>query len=57
MCPFSLSANIMFHFQYKLFFVACGSRFKDIFQEVYEQNWKVKFEEQSIWLGCVLIFI
>lgn len=24
-------------------------RFKDIFQEVYEKNWKEKFEEHSIW--------
>ncbi|XP_039143851.1 isocitrate dehydrogenase [NADP] [Dioscorea cayenensis subsp. rotundata] len=30
-------------------------RFKDIFQEVYEQNWKVKFEEQSIWYEHRLI--
>uniref|UniRef100_A0A453CDY5 Isopropylmalate dehydrogenase-like domain-containing protein n=2 Tax=Aegilops tauschii subsp. strangulata TaxID=200361 RepID=A0A453CDY5_AEGTS len=29
-------------------------RFKDIFQEVYEENWKEKFEENSIWL--VLIY-
>ncbi|KAK9065101.1 hypothetical protein SSX86_016484 [Deinandra increscens subsp. villosa] len=25
-------------------------RFKDIFQEVYEENWKEKFEEHSIWI-------
>jgi hypothetical protein len=29
-------------------------RFKDIFQEVYEENWKEKFEENSIWF--VLIY-
>lgn len=32
-----------------------GCRFKDIFQEVYEENWKQKFEEHSIWLVCVYI--
>ncbi|KAG5534897.1 hypothetical protein RHGRI_022873 [Rhododendron griersonianum] len=26
-------------------------RFKDIFQEIYEEKWKQKFEEHSIWLG------
>ncbi|EOY02459.1 hypothetical protein SCA6_017741 [Theobroma cacao] len=30
-------------------------RFKDIFQEVYEQNWKDKFEEHSIWYEHRLI--
>ncbi|XP_022741688.1 isocitrate dehydrogenase [NADP], chloroplastic/mitochondrial-like [Durio zibethinus] len=30
-------------------------RFKDIFQEVYEQNWKNKFEEHSIWYEHRLI--
>ncbi|TYI60368.1 hypothetical protein E1A91_D10G099500v1 [Gossypium mustelinum] len=30
-------------------------RFKDIFQEVYEQNWKDKFEENSIWYEHRLI--
>ena len=29
-------------------------RFKDIFQEVYEESWKEKFEENSIWF--VLIY-
>ncbi|KAK4781569.1 hypothetical protein SAY86_015671 [Trapa natans] len=30
-------------------------RFKDIFQEVYEKNWKHKFEEHSIWYEHRLI--
>nr|GEV49051.1 isocitrate dehydrogenase [NADP] [Tanacetum cinerariifolium] len=30
-------------------------RFKDIFQEVYEQNWKDKFEQHSIWYEHRLI--
>ncbi|XP_078148781.1 isocitrate/isopropylmalate dehydrogenase family protein [Carex rostrata] len=30
-------------------------RFKDIFQEVYEENWKQKFEESSIWYEHRLI--
>ncbi|KAL1205989.1 Isocitrate dehydrogenase [NADP], chloroplastic/mitochondrial [Cardamine amara subsp. amara] len=30
-------------------------RFKDIFQEVYEANWKQKFEEHSIWYEHRLI--
>ncbi|XP_064996523.1 cytosolic isocitrate dehydrogenase [NADP]-like isoform X2 [Musa acuminata AAA Group] len=30
-------------------------RFKDIFQEVYEEKWKSKFEEQSIWYEHRLI--
>ncbi|EYU34732.1 hypothetical protein MIMGU_mgv1a005695mg [Erythranthe guttata] len=30
-------------------------RFKDIFQEVYEENWKAKFEEHSIWYEHRLI--
>ncbi|CAA6665530.1 unnamed protein product [Spirodela intermedia] len=30
-------------------------RFKDIFQEVYEEEWKQKFEEQSIWYEHRLI--
>ncbi|EMS48807.1 Isocitrate dehydrogenase [NADP] [Triticum urartu] len=30
-------------------------RFKDIFQEVYEENWKEKFEENSIWYEHRLI--
>uniref|UniRef100_A0A1J3FCS6 Isocitrate dehydrogenase [NADP] n=1 Tax=Noccaea caerulescens TaxID=107243 RepID=A0A1J3FCS6_NOCCA len=30
-------------------------RFKDIFQEVYEANWKEKFEEHSIWYEHRLI--
>ncbi|KAG4179350.1 hypothetical protein ERO13_A10G103000v2 [Gossypium hirsutum] len=30
-------------------------RFKDIFQEVYERNWKDKFEENSIWYEHRLI--
>ncbi|GLT31921.1 hypothetical protein SLA2020_066200 [Shorea laevis] len=30
-------------------------RFKDIFQEVYEQKWKQKFEEHSIWYEHRLI--
>lgn len=30
-------------------------RFKDIFQEVYEQNWKSKFEEAGIWYEHRLI--
>ncbi|KAG8384847.1 hypothetical protein BUALT_Bualt04G0161000 [Buddleja alternifolia] len=30
-------------------------RFKDIFQEVYEENWKEKFEEHSIWYEHRLI--
>ncbi|XP_068636669.1 isocitrate dehydrogenase [NADP]-like [Aristolochia californica] len=30
-------------------------RFKDIFQEVYEERWKDKFEEQSIWYEHRLI--
>ncbi|CAL9117169.1 unnamed protein product [Musa textilis] len=30
-------------------------RFKDIFQEVYEEKWKSKFEEQSIWWEHLLI--
>ncbi|CAM8941454.1 unnamed protein product [Rhodiola kirilowii] len=30
-------------------------RFKDIFQEVYEQNWKHKFEDKSIWYEHRLI--
>ncbi|KMZ61478.1 Isocitrate dehydrogenase (NADP(+)), partial [Zostera marina] len=30
-------------------------RFKDIFQEVYEKNWKKKFEQQSIWYEHRLI--
>ncbi|OVA16962.1 Isocitrate dehydrogenase NADP-dependent [Macleaya cordata] len=30
-------------------------RFKDIFQEVYENNWKQKFEEHSIWYEHRLI--
>ncbi|XP_071713022.1 isocitrate dehydrogenase [NADP] [Rutidosis leptorrhynchoides] len=30
-------------------------RFKDIFQEVYEENWKEKFEQQSIWYEHRLI--
>ncbi|XP_026405006.1 isocitrate dehydrogenase [NADP]-like isoform X2 [Papaver somniferum] len=30
-------------------------RFKDIFQEVYETNWKEKFEENSIWYEHRLI--
>lgn len=30
-------------------------RFKDIFQEVYEEKWKAKFEEQSIWYEHRLI--
>uniref|UniRef100_A0A9R1W0K9 Isocitrate dehydrogenase [NADP] n=1 Tax=Lactuca sativa TaxID=4236 RepID=A0A9R1W0K9_LACSA len=30
-------------------------RFKDIFQEVYEKNWKEKFEEHSIWYEHRLI--
>ncbi|XP_078431861.1 isocitrate dehydrogenase [NADP]-like [Wolffia australiana] len=30
-------------------------RFKDIFQEVYEKEWKGKFEEQSIWYEHRLI--
>ncbi|XP_010551914.1 PREDICTED: isocitrate dehydrogenase [NADP], chloroplastic/mitochondrial isoform X2 [Tarenaya hassleriana] len=30
-------------------------RFKDIFQEVYESNWKQKFEEHSIWYEHRLI--
>ncbi|TXG54689.1 hypothetical protein EZV62_019945 [Acer yangbiense] len=30
-------------------------RFKDIFQEVYEENWKQKFEEHSIWYEHRLI--
>ncbi|KAJ4831494.1 hypothetical protein Tsubulata_004725 [Turnera subulata] len=30
-------------------------RFKDIFQEVYETNWKQKFEEHSIWYEHRLI--
>ncbi|XVE84001.1 hypothetical protein DITRI_Ditri16bG0133800 [Diplodiscus trichospermus] len=30
-------------------------RFKDIFQEVYEQNWKDKFDEHSIWYEHRLI--
>ncbi|CAK9176139.1 unnamed protein product [Ilex paraguariensis] len=30
-------------------------RFKDIFQEVYEENWKRKFEEQSLWYEHRLI--
>lgn len=29
--------------------IVSGYRFKDIFQEVYEEKWKQKFEEQSIW--------
>lgn len=29
-------------------------RFKDIFQEVYEEKWKSQFEEQSIWLASLL---
>lgn len=29
-------------------------RFKDIFQEVYEKNWKDKFEEHSIWCAIVI---
>ncbi|KAK3033044.1 hypothetical protein RJ639_035670, partial [Escallonia herrerae] len=40
-------------------------RFKDIFEKVYEENWKQKFEEHSIWLVrvigelwlCISIFI
>ncbi|MFS7970522.1 putative isocitrate dehydrogenase (NADP(+)) [Helianthus anomalus] len=30
-------------------------RFKDIFQEVYEENWKEKFEQHSIWYEHRLI--
>ncbi|KAL6994369.1 isocitrate dehydrogenase (NADP(+)) [Sarracenia purpurea var. burkii] len=30
-------------------------RFKDIFQEIYEENWKQKFEENSIWYEHRLI--
>ncbi|XP_065036494.1 isocitrate dehydrogenase [NADP], chloroplastic/mitochondrial-like isoform X2 [Musa acuminata AAA Group] len=30
-------------------------KFKDIFQEVYEEKWKSKFEEQSIWYEHRLI--
>ncbi|XP_009631360.4 isocitrate dehydrogenase [NADP]-like isoform X1 [Nicotiana tomentosiformis] len=30
-------------------------RFKDIFQEVYESNWKIKFEEAGIWYEHRLI--
>ncbi|KAJ4961844.1 hypothetical protein NE237_021754 [Protea cynaroides] len=30
-------------------------RFKDIFQEVYEEKWKLKFEEHSIWYEHRLI--
>ncbi|KAL8153268.1 hypothetical protein V2J09_011028 [Rumex salicifolius] len=30
-------------------------RFKDIFQDVYEDNWKLKFEENSIWYEHRLI--
>ncbi|WVZ14590.1 hypothetical protein V8G54_012156 [Vigna mungo] len=30
-------------------------RFKDIFQEVYEERWKMKFEEHSIWYEHRLI--
>ncbi|XP_052723277.1 cytosolic isocitrate dehydrogenase [NADP]-like isoform X4 [Vigna angularis] len=30
-------------------------RFKDIFQEVYEERWKIKFEEHSIWYEHRLI--
>ncbi|CAJ1946687.1 unnamed protein product [Sphenostylis stenocarpa] len=30
-------------------------RFKDIFQEVYEERWKLKFEEHSIWYEHRLI--
>ncbi|KAI7751624.1 hypothetical protein M8C21_014768 [Ambrosia artemisiifolia] len=30
-------------------------RFKDIFQEVYEENWKEKFEQNSIWYEHRLI--
>jgi isocitrate dehydrogenase len=30
-------------------------RFKDIFQEVYEEKWKAKFEEHSIWYEHRLI--
>ncbi|XP_002276200.2 isocitrate dehydrogenase [NADP] [Vitis vinifera] len=30
-------------------------RFKDIFQDVYEENWKQKFEEHSIWYEHRLI--
>ena len=31
------------------FFLFPFQRFKDIFQEVYESNWKTKFEEAGIW--------
>lgn len=33
--------------------MGCLRRFKDIFQEVYEEEWKQKFEEQSIWLARI----
>jgi len=34
----------------KLFWVVNLDRFKDIFQEVYEQEgWEVKFKEAGIW--------
>ncbi|PON84229.1 Isocitrate dehydrogenase NADP-dependent [Trema orientale] len=35
--------------------LALTKRFKDIFQEVYEEKWKQKFEENSIWYEHRLI--
>ncbi|KAK4488510.1 hypothetical protein RD792_004274 [Penstemon davidsonii] len=32
-------------------------RFKDIFEEVYEQSWKKKFEENSIWLSFISVIL
>lgn len=37
----------------KLFTDKLFHRFKDIFQEVYEEKWKQKFEENSIWYASI----
>lgn len=46
-----MSKNVYFNSLADLFTVKFDcARFKDIFQEVYEEKWKQQFEEHSIWL-------